>query len=161
MCLTSIMLRLRFSSMMMVGNIVHAFKNHLAQHGILHQTSCPYTPQHNGVGERKNRHLMEVARSMMFQTSVPKRFWSDFVIHACYLINRIPTKILEDQSRFEVLNKSRLVLDHLRVFGCVCFVLVQDEIRNKLEAKSTRAMFIRYSTTQKGYKFLIHKPGGF
>ncbi|CAN7030331.1 unnamed protein product, partial [Brassica rapa subsp. trilocularis] len=47
-----------------------AFKLHLAQHGILHQTSCPYTPQQNGVAERKNRHLMEVARSMMFQSNV-------------------------------------------------------------------------------------------
>src|SRR5690606_27533494 len=44
----------------------NAFKSHLAKHGIVHQTSCPYTPQQNGVAERKNRHLMEVARSMMF-----------------------------------------------------------------------------------------------
>ncbi|WZZ64833.1 hypothetical protein YC2023_076203 [Brassica napus] len=130
----------------------NAFKNHLAQHGILHQTSCPYTPQQNGVAERKNRHLMEVARSMMFHTSVPKRFWSDAVISACYLINRIPTKILEDQAPYEVLNRSKPVLDHLRVFGCVCFVLVPGELRNKLEAKSTRAMFIGYSKSQKGYK---------
>jgi len=106
----------------------NAFKQHLSQYGILHQTSCPYTPQQNGVAERKNRHLMEVARSMMFHTSVPKRFWSDAVISACYLINRIPTKILEDQSPYEVLNRSKPVLDHLRVFGCVCFVLVPVEM---------------------------------
>ncbi|KAG7559405.1 Integrase catalytic core [Arabidopsis thaliana x Arabidopsis arenosa] len=80
----------------------HAFKQHLAKHGIIHQTSCPYTPQQNGVAERKNRHLMEVARSMMFHTNVPKRFWSDAVVLACYLINRIPTKILQDSSPFEV-----------------------------------------------------------
>ena len=64
----------------------NAFKNHVAKHGIIHQTSFPYTPQQNGVAERKNRHLMEVARSMMFQTNVPKRFWSDAVMTACYLI---------------------------------------------------------------------------
>ncbi|KAG7533199.1 Ribonuclease H-like superfamily [Arabidopsis thaliana x Arabidopsis arenosa] len=80
----------------------HAFKQHLAKHGIIHQTSCPYTPQQNGVAERKNRHLMEVARSMMFHTNVPKRFWSDAVVLACYLINRTPTKILQDSSPFEV-----------------------------------------------------------
>jgi len=130
----------------------HTFKQHLAQHGILHQTSCPYTPQQNGVAERKNRHLMEVARSMMFQTNVPKRHWSDAVISACYLINRIPTRVLSDQSPFEVLNKTKPRLDHLRVFGCLSFVLIPGEMRNKLEAKSTRAMFIGYSTTQKGYK---------
>ena len=50
------------------------FKQYLAQHGITQQTSCPYTPQQNEVAERKNRHLMEVARSKMFHTNVPKRF---------------------------------------------------------------------------------------
>ncbi|WZY94101.1 hypothetical protein YC2023_066430 [Brassica napus] len=130
----------------------HAFRDHLAQHGILHQTSCPYTPQQNGVAERKNRHLMEVSRSMMFHKGIPKRYWSDAVMTACYLINRIPTRILADQSPFEVLNKSRPVLDHLRTFGCVCYVLVPGEQRNKLEAKSTKAMMIGYSTSQKGYK---------
>ncbi|KAL0641511.1 hypothetical protein Bca4012_102648 [Brassica carinata] len=129
-----------------------AFKQHLAQHGILHQTSCPYTPQQNGVAERKNRHLMEVARSMMFQANVPKRFWSDAVATSCYLINRIPTKILHDQSPFEALNKYKPSLEHMRIFGCLCFVLRPKELRNKLEATSTRAMFVGYSTTQKGYK---------
>ncbi|XP_013632727.1 PREDICTED: uncharacterized protein LOC106338251 [Brassica oleracea var. oleracea] len=76
--------------------IGHTLKDHLAQHGILHQTSCPYTPQQNGVAERKNIHLMEVVRSMMFHKSVPERFWSDAVMTAFYLINRIPTRILED-----------------------------------------------------------------
>ncbi|WZZ15660.1 hypothetical protein YC2023_108749 [Brassica napus] len=132
--------------------ISNAFKSHLAKHGIVHQTSCPYTPQQNGVAERKNRHLMEVARSMMFHANVPKRFWSDAVQTACYLINRVPTKILKNLSPFEVLNKSKPVIDHLRVFGCVCYVMVPGEQRNKLEAKSTKAMFIGYSITQKGYK---------
>ena len=129
-----------------------AFKQHLNKHGIIHQTSCPYTPQQNGVAERKNRHLMEVARSMMFHTNVPKRFWGDAVVSACYLINRTPTKILSDLSPFEVLNKIKPSLNHLRVFGCVCYVLKPGELRNKLEAKSIKGMFIGYSITQKGYK---------
>ncbi|KAG7552293.1 Integrase catalytic core [Arabidopsis thaliana x Arabidopsis arenosa] len=132
-----------------------AFKEHLASHGIIHQTSCPYTPQQNGVSERKNRHLMEVARSIMFHTNVPKSFWSDAVMTACYLINRTPTKILQDKSPFEVLTKTKPSLDHLRVFGCVCYVLVPGEQRNKLQAKSTKGMFIGYSTTQKGYKCYV------
>ncbi|KAG7572452.1 Ribonuclease H-like superfamily [Arabidopsis suecica] len=132
----------------------HAFKQHLAKHGIIHQTSCPYTPQQNGVAERKNRHLMEVARSMMFHTNVPKRFWSDAVVLACYLINRTPTKILQDSSPFEVLNKSKPSINHLRVFGCVCFVLIGEQ-RNKLDPKSVKGMFIGYSITQKGYKCYI------
>ncbi|WZZ36046.1 hypothetical protein YC2023_019447 [Brassica napus] len=132
-----------------------AFKHHLAKHGIIHQTSCPYTPQQNGVAERKNRHLMEVARSMMFHTNVPKRFWGDAVVSACYLINRIPTKVLQDISPFQVLNKIKPQIDHLRVFGCVCYVLIPGEQRNKLEAKSAKGMFIGYTHAQKGYKCYI------
>ncbi|XP_056857376.1 uncharacterized protein LOC130506717 [Raphanus sativus] len=61
------------------------------------------------------------------------RFWGDAVQTACYLINRTPTKILKNLSPFEVLNKSKPVIDHLRVFGCVCYVMVPGEQRNKLE----------------------------
>ncbi|KAG7583636.1 Ribonuclease H-like superfamily [Arabidopsis suecica] len=93
-------------------------KTHLEKCGILHQTSCPYNPQQNGVAERKNRHLMEVARAMLFEKHMPKRFWGDAVLTSCYLINRIPTR----------------------------------DLRNKLEPKSTKCVFIGYSTTQRGYK---------
>ncbi|WZZ50369.1 hypothetical protein YC2023_050476 [Brassica napus] len=130
----------------------NAFKSHLVKHGIVQQTSCPYTPQQNGVAERKNRHLMEVARSIMFHMNVPKKFWSDAVQTACYLINRVPTRVLKKLSPFEVLNKAKPHIDHLRVFGCLCYVMIPGERRNKLEAKSTKAMFIGYSITQKGYK---------
>ena len=85
---------------------------------------------------------MEVVRSMMFHMKVPKYFWGDALVAACYLINRIPTKVLDDLSPFEVLNQSKPHIEHLRVFGCVCFVLVPGEQRNKLEPKSIKAMFI-------------------
>ncbi|KAL1214925.1 Retrovirus-related Pol polyprotein from transposon TNT 1-94 [Cardamine amara subsp. amara] len=71
---------------------------------------------------------------------------------ACYLINRTPTKVLNDISPYEVLNKTKPHIDHLRVFSCVCFVLVPGDQRNKLDANSTRSVFIGYSTTQKGYR---------
>ena len=131
----------------------NALKNYLAKNGIIHQTSCPYTPQQNGVAERKNIHLMEVARSIMFQTNVPKQFWSDAVMTACYLINRTPTRVLDDLTPYEVLNNRKPSIDHFRVFGCLCYVLQPMEQRNKLEARSTKAVFLGYSSTQKGYKY--------
>ncbi|KAG7588726.1 Integrase catalytic core [Arabidopsis suecica] len=127
-------------------------KTHLEKCGILHQTSCPYNPQQNGVAERKNRHLMEVARAMLFEKHMPKRFWGDAVLTSCYLINRLPTRILNDQSPFQVLNNQSPNIDHLKVFGSVCFVFVPGDLRNKLEPKSTKCVFIGYSTTQRGYK---------
>ena len=133
----------------------NAFKQHLAKYEMIHQTSCPYTPQQNGVAERKNRHLMEVARSMIFHTSMPKSYWGDVVLTACYLINRIPTRILQDQSPYQVLNKTKPSIEHIRVFGCLCFVLIPGEQRDKMAHRSTKAVFIGYSPHQKGYKCFV------
>ncbi|RVX00280.1 Retrovirus-related Pol polyprotein from transposon TNT 1-94 [Vitis vinifera] len=64
------------------------FTSFMSHHGILHQSSCAHTPQQNGVAERKNRHLVETARTILLHSNVPFRFWGDAVLTACYLINR-------------------------------------------------------------------------
>jgi hypothetical protein len=71
----------------------HEFGNFLSEKGILHQTSCPNTSPRNGVDERKNRHLLEVARSLMFTMNVPKFLWSEAIMTATYLINRMPLRV--------------------------------------------------------------------
>ena len=68
-----------------------ALSSYFTQHGIIHQTSCVDTPQQNGVAERKNRHLLEVTRSLMLATNVPNHFWGEAVLFATYLINRMPS----------------------------------------------------------------------
>lgn len=70
------------------------FRNYMVQHGIIHQTSCVDTPSQNGVDERKNRHLLEIARALLFQMQVPKHFLADAVSTACFLINRMPSLIV-------------------------------------------------------------------
>ena len=57
--------------------------------GILHNFSAPRTPQQNGVVERKNRSLEELARTMLSESSLPKYFWVDFVNTSCYVMNRV------------------------------------------------------------------------
>ena len=71
--------------------------------GIIHQTSCVYTPHQNGVVERKHRHLLEVSRTLRFQASLPIKFWSDCVLTATHLINRMPSTVLNDNCPIEVL----------------------------------------------------------
>lgn len=53
--------------------------------GIIHQTSCSYSPQQNGVEKHKNRHLLEIARTLLFHMNVPSKFWTDAILTACYL----------------------------------------------------------------------------
>jgi transposase InsO family protein len=62
--------------------------------GIIHETSCVGTPQQNGVAERKNRYILETARSMLLENEVPQVYWDHAVVAAVYLINRMPFSVL-------------------------------------------------------------------
>jgi transposase InsO family protein len=126
------------------------FSNFTKSRGIIHQTSCVYTPQQNGVFERKNRHLLEMTRTLLFQNNAPKIFWSDAVLTATYLINRLPSANLSFKSPLEILYNKKINLDHLRVFGCTCFV--HKNRLDKLDFTSTKVIFVGYSIQQKGYK---------
>jgi hypothetical protein len=116
----------------------------------LHQTTCINTPEQNGISERKNRHILEVTRSLLFQTNVPKRFWSEAVLTAVHLINRLPSIVLKNKSPLEILNKRKSKLDHLRVFGCICFVHIKRH--DKLDKNAVKTIFLGYSSQKKGYK---------
>ena len=72
------------------------FSSFMSSHEILHQSSCAYTPQQNGVVERKNRHLVETARTLLLHHKVPQHFWGDAILSACYLINRMPSSVLHN-----------------------------------------------------------------
>jgi transposase InsO family protein len=61
----------------------------LEEEGIKHEFSSPYTPQQNGVVERKNRTLLDMARTMLDEYKTPDRFWAEAINTACYSINRL------------------------------------------------------------------------
>nr|XP_043639067.1 uncharacterized protein LOC122610138 [Erigeron canadensis] len=94
--------------------------------GIIHQTTCPHTPQQNGVAERKNRLLLEMTRALVIESCVPKQFWPEAVATATYLINRLPTKILKMKTPLKTLTTYHTLPSALtlppKVFGCTVFV---------------------------------------
>lgn len=123
----------------------------LNDNGIVHQSSCPYTPQQNGVVERKHRHILEIGRSLKIQSQIPSRFLGTCVLTSVYLINRLPTVLLNGKSPYEMMYHRVPNFDHLRVYGCLCFATVLPK-GDKFTARAKNVVFIGYSFTQKGYK---------
>ena len=122
------------------------FQSFMLQHGILHQTSCVDTPAHNGVAERKNGHLLETARALLFQIHVPKHFWVDVVSTICFLINRMPSSVLNWDTPYHILfpNKHLFPIEP-QIFGCTCFVRDVRPQVSKLDHKSLKCIFLGYS----------------
>lgn len=99
---------------------------YLTDCGIEHQTSGVGTPQQNGVVECKNHHLLEVTKALLFSMNVPKTFWSKALLTASYLINRMPSRVLNFQSPFTILCPSHpLFLIPPRILGCIYYVHTQ------------------------------------
>ncbi|KAJ9556562.1 LOW QUALITY PROTEIN: hypothetical protein OSB04_011176 [Centaurea solstitialis] len=130
---------------------LETFRSFMLQQGIRHESSCVDTPAQNGVAERKNRHLLEVARALLFQMTVPKPFWADAIATACFLINRMPSAILHD-SDVVLVPGQRLFPIELKIFGCSCFVRDTRSHLSKLDPKSLKCVFLGYSRLQKGYR---------
>ena len=84
------------------------FSSFLSSHGILHQSSYAYNPQQNGVAKRKNRHLVETARTLLLHRKVPQHFWGDTTLVACYLINHMSSFVLHDKIPHSILFQTNL-----------------------------------------------------
>ncbi|KAJ9552760.1 hypothetical protein OSB04_016805 [Centaurea solstitialis] len=91
--------------------------------GISHNFFAVRTPQQNGVVERKNRTLVEAARSMMAHSSVPQQFWAEAVSTACYTQNRTLIVKRTGKTAYEMVEQCKPNIDYFRVFGCKCYVL--------------------------------------
>ena len=86
--------------------------------------SCGYTPQQNGVVERKHQHLLETARALQFQSNFSTKFWGECVLSTAYLINRMPLVPLGNMTPYEKLFGTKPDNTHLKAFGCLAFASI-------------------------------------
>uniref|UniRef100_A0A251UJX2 Putative ribonuclease H-like domain-containing protein n=1 Tax=Helianthus annuus TaxID=4232 RepID=A0A251UJX2_HELAN len=130
----------------------HEFQNYLKENGIHHQLTTSYTPQQNGVAERKNGTLMELSRSMLKMKNMSHSYWAEAVACATYLINRAITKSIPNITPQEAWSGRKPSVRHLKVFGCVAYAHVPKQHRGKLDDKVEKTIFIGYSENSKAYK---------
>ncbi|XP_019260502.1 PREDICTED: uncharacterized protein LOC109238487 [Nicotiana attenuata] len=121
--------------------------------GIIHQSSCPYTPRQNGIVKRRHRYILDTARALKFQGSIPTRYWGMCVKIAVYLINMLPSSVLGGKTPYELLYHKNANIAHLRTIGCLCYAtnLVKTD---KFAERAKAAILMGYSETQKGYILL-------
>lgn len=131
-----------------------AFDNFLKDNGISRRLSAPYTPQQNGMSERKNRSLMDKARCLMLDANIPAKFWAEAVNTANYLINRSPARALKDNSPYEKWVQRIPSGNHLHLLGNKAFVMNKNR-KGKLTAKATEGVFLGYAATTKSFRIYI------
>jgi transposase InsO family protein len=128
------------------------FRNYCEENGIKRQLTAAYTPQQNGIAERKNRTLMDMVRSMLSCREIPKEFWPEAVNWAIYILNRSPTAALNNITPEEAWSSIKPSVRHFRVFGCVAYTHVPDAQRKKLDNKSVKCIFLGVSEESKAYR---------
>ncbi|KAI3781841.1 hypothetical protein L2E82_11867 [Cichorium intybus] len=133
-------------------------KSFFESKGILHQTSCVHTPQQNEIVERKHSQILNVSRSLLFQSNLPLKYWGEAVLTSVFLINRIPSSVLNGLSPFELVYKRPPKLDFLRIFGCLC-IATRFTNFDKFSERVEKTILIGYSVDKKEYKLLSLETG--
>uniref|UniRef100_A0A803P8J1 Integrase catalytic domain-containing protein n=1 Tax=Cannabis sativa TaxID=3483 RepID=A0A803P8J1_CANSA len=134
------------------GGEFGSFTNLLEQCGIVHRLACPHTDEQNGVVERKHRHVVETGLTLLAHAFLPLTFWDEAFRTATFLINRMPTAVIQHITPLQKLFHSPLDYSLLKIFGCLCYPNLRPYNKNKMQYRSTPCVFLGYSMSHKGYK---------
>ena len=116
--------------------------------------SCVERPEQNSVVECKHLHILNIARSLLFQSNVPINVWGDCIRTTVFLMNRTPSPVLGNKSPYEILFDKIPLYSDFKVFGSLCYASTLLSSRHKFSPRATAAVFIGYPIGYKGYKLL-------
>jgi hypothetical protein len=131
----------------------------LEEEGIKHEFSSPYTPQQNGVVERKNRTLLDMARTMLDEYKTPDQFWAEAINTACYVINRLYLHRILKKTSYELLTGKKLNVSYFRVFGSKYFILVKRSRKSKFAPKAVEGFLLGYGSNIRAYRVFNKSTG--
>ena len=137
------------------GEYVSPYAEFCAQNGIRHEFTAPYSPQQNGIAERKNRTLKEMVSAMLISSGLHQNLWGEAILSANYLLNKIPRKE-KDETPYELWMGRKPSYKFLRVWGCLAKVVVPPPKVQKLGPKTVDCVFIGYALNSSAYRFLVH-----
>ncbi|GJU58987.1 retrovirus-related pol polyprotein from transposon TNT 1-94 [Tanacetum coccineum] len=126
--------------------------DHYEKVGIFHQKTIPRTPQQNGVVERRNRTLVEAARTMLIFSKAPMFLWAEAVATACYTQNRSLIHTRHEKTPYELVHNKKPDLTFFRVFGALCYPTNDSENLGKLQPTADIGIFVGYAPNRKGYR---------
>ncbi|GJV63859.1 retrovirus-related pol polyprotein from transposon TNT 1-94 [Tanacetum coccineum] len=138
------------------GEYVAPFAELCAKHGIRHEFTAPYSPQQNGIAERKNRTLKEMVTAMLISSGMSQDMWGEAILTATYLLNKIPCKEKEE-TPYELWMGRKPSYQYLRVWGCLAKVVVPTPKAQKIGPKSVDCIFIGYAKNSSAYRFIVHE----
>jgi hypothetical protein len=137
----------------------HHFGTFCKTNGIIQEHTTPYSPQSNGVSERLNQTLVRTAMALLYAAHLPTKLWGFALIAATYLYNRTPHSSL-GCTPYEQVHSYVPFVQHLRVFGCMCWEHIPKEKRNgKWHVKGALRIFVGYSEQVKGWKLFNPHTG--
>nr|GEZ91271.1 retrovirus-related Pol polyprotein from transposon TNT 1-94 [Tanacetum cinerariifolium] len=128
---------------------LHAY---FAKEGILHQTSVARTPEQNGVVERRNRILVEAARTMLTAAKVPLFFWAEAIATTCFTQNRSLVIPRHDKTPCHIINDRKPSVKFFHIFGSICYIVRDGENLDKMKEKGDECIFVGYSTQSRAYR---------
>jgi hypothetical protein len=131
----------------------------LEEEGIKHEFFSPYTPQQNGVVERKNRTLLDMARTMLDEYKTPDQFWANAINTACYSINWLYLHRILKKRSYELLTGKKPNVSYFRVFGSKCFILVKRGKKSKFTPKVVEGFLLGYDSNTMAYKVFNKSTG--